>query len=63
LAQNAAIQAIKSTAKPAFLLSDRVYQKVTDAEEQKWLVRATGSALRYFNEDILKSEQLRYVSA
>lgn len=34
--------------KPSFLLWDKVYQKLTDIEDQTWLLRASEAALRYY---------------
>jgi hypothetical protein len=40
---------------------DKVYQKLTDVEEEIWLLRAVESAAAFFNEEIEKAEQLRFV--
>jgi len=40
-------------------LWDKVYQKVTDAEEEYWLLRAADAAMEYFTGDLQKNEHLR----
>lgn len=62
IAQNATISAITSGgAKQSFLLWDKVYQKITDEEEERWLLKACDAAMRYFATELGKSESLRYV--
>lgn len=48
-------------AKQSFLLWDKVYQKITDEGEEKWLLRAIDACLQYFPTELSKSEALRYV--
>lgn len=63
ISRNPVVSAIvTSTAKQSFLLWDKVYQKITDAEEEKWLLRATEAALHYFKADLGKNDALRYVA-
>ncbi|KAF9561868.1 ARM repeat-containing protein [Agrocybe pediades] len=60
ISQNPTISAITSSgAKQAFLLWDKVYQKVTDKEEERWLLRACDASLQYFAAELSKSENLR----
>jgi len=40
---------------------DKVYQKLTDVEEEIWLLRAVESTAAFFNAEIEKAEQLRFV--
>jgi Domain of unknown function (DUF3554). len=56
------IQSIpSSTAKPSFLLWDKVYQRNTDIEDEKWLLNAIDVALRFFHSELSKSETFRSV--
>ncbi|TFK45118.1 armadillo-type protein [Crucibulum laeve] len=48
-----------STAKQSFLLWDKIYQKITDVEEEKWLLRASEAALHHFKADLQKNETFR----
>jgi hypothetical protein len=62
ISRNAAINSITaSTTKPSFLLWEKVYQKVTESEDEKWLLRACDAALSFFKSDFSKNEALRYV--
>ncbi|KAF8627766.1 hypothetical protein AX17_006131 [Amanita inopinata Kibby_2008] len=45
--------------KPSFLLWDKVYQKVTDREDEKWFLRACDAALQCFKSELAKNELLR----
>ncbi|KIJ63493.1 hypothetical protein HYDPIDRAFT_175892 [Hydnomerulius pinastri MD-312] len=45
--------------KPSFLLWDKVYQKITDAEEEIWLLRASDLATDKLKAELLKNENLR----
>ena len=45
--------------KPSFLLWDRIYQKITDEDEERWLLRAIDVSLLYFSEELSKNENLR----
>jgi hypothetical protein len=40
---------------------DKVYQKLTDVEEEIWLLRAVESTAAFFNAEIEKAEQSRFV--
>lgn len=61
ISKNATITAIAtSSVKPSFLLWDKVYQKVTEESEEKWLLRVVEVALRHFQKDLKKSDVLRY---
>ncbi|KAF9012742.1 armadillo-type protein [Cyathus striatus] len=60
IAKNPTINAITtSTAKQPFLFWDKVYQKVTEAEDEKWLLNACEASLVYFKSDLTKNETLR----
>ncbi|KAF9059496.1 armadillo-type protein [Rhodocollybia butyracea] len=60
LSKNQVLQAISTVSvKPSFLLWDKVYQKSTDPEEEKWLLRACVAALLFFNVEVSKNEALR----
>ncbi|KAK7051190.1 translational activator of GCN4 [Paramarasmius palmivorus] len=60
ISKNAAIQAVVSSSnKPSFLVLDKVYQKVTDPEDEAWLLRACDTALMYFKKEVTKNETLR----
>ncbi|KAF9479098.1 ARM repeat-containing protein [Pholiota conissans] len=60
ISQNLAISVITTTsAKQSFLLWDKVYQKVTSEEDERWLLRAADAALQYFSHDLTKNETLR----
>jgi len=47
--------------KPSFLLWDKVYQKTTDIEDEKWLLRAIDVALQFFQNELSKNEPFRFV--
>lgn len=60
LSRNADLRGLLVTGtKPSFLLWDKVYQKLTDAEDEKWLVRASEEVLDYYKDDLEKSEAAR----
>lgn len=40
---------------------DKVYQKLTDVEEETWLLRAVESTALFFSSEVEKAEQLRFV--
>ena len=61
ISQNATVQAILSSSKPSFLVWDKVYQKLTDVEEETWLLRAVESTATFFNAEVTKVEHLRFV--
>ena len=61
ISRNASVQAILSSSKPSFLVWDKVYQKLTDVEEETWLLRAAESAATFFNGEVTKVEDLRFV--
>lgn len=62
ISKNATLQSlVASSSKQSFLLSDKIYQKVTDVEDQTWLLRAAESTLMYFHAELLKAESSRYV--
>ena len=45
--------------KPSFLLWDKVYQKLNDPEDEKWLVRAAEAAFVYHKDELKKSVATR----
>ncbi|KAN0130768.1 ARM repeat-containing protein [Lactarius tabidus] len=59
ISQNATVQAIVSSSRPSFLVWDKVYQKLTDVEEETWLLRAVESTALFFSPEVEKVEQLR----
>jgi Generalcontrol nonderepressible 1 (Gcn1) N-terminal len=60
ISQNSTIASIiSSNTKPSFLLSDKVYQKITDSEDEKWLLRACDASLKFFKQDLAKNGSLR----
>jgi hypothetical protein len=61
ISRNATVQAILSPLKPSFLLWDKVYQKLTDAEEEAWLLRAVESTAIFFSTELGKVGQQRFV--
>jgi hypothetical protein len=61
ISRNATVQAILSPSKPSFLVWDKVYQKLTDVEEETWLLRAVESTATFFSAEVEKAEQLRFV--
>jgi hypothetical protein len=40
---------------------DKVYQKLTDDEEETWLLRAVESTATFFSAEVAEAEQLRFV--
>lgn len=62
ISANATIQTLNSSSpKPSFLLWDKVYQKLTDADDEVWLLRAGEVAFSYLHSELSKNNQLRYV--
>ncbi|KAG6896538.1 hypothetical protein C0992_007574 [Termitomyces sp. T32_za158] len=62
ISKNAALTSIASgSAKPSFLLWDKVYQKLSDPMDEKWLLLAWETSLFYFKGDFAKNENLRHV--
>lgn len=60
MTRNTSIEVIIGTqAKPSFLISERIYQKVTDAEEEIWLLRTLNLALLRMKNELDASEQMR----
>jgi hypothetical protein len=60
IAGNATIQSLASiSTRPAFLFWEKVYQKLTDADDEIWLLRASEAALAHLKTDLAKNEQLR----
>lgn len=48
-----------STTKPSFLLWDKVYQKITESEDEMWLLRACDASLVFYQNEFAKNETLR----
>ena len=48
-----------TSAKPFFLIWDKVYQKLANEAEEKWLIRATEPVFDALVSEIEKSELLR----
>jgi Generalcontrol nonderepressible 1 (Gcn1) N-terminal len=61
ISRNASVQAILSPLKPSFLVWDKVYQKLTDIEEETWLLRALESTATFFSAELANAEQSRFV--
>lgn len=60
ISSNAVIQSlVTSSTKPSFLLWDKVYQKVTDVEDENWFLRACNATLQFFESELAKSENFR----
>ncbi|KAI0644913.1 ARM repeat-containing protein [Trametes meyenii] len=60
ISHNSTLQSITAASpKPSFLLWDKVYQKLSDEDEEKWLLRAIEAALPFFRDDLLRNEQAR----
>ncbi|KAG1734519.1 armadillo-type protein [Suillus lakei] len=60
IARNASIEVLTGTqAKPSFIISDKIYQKLTDVEDEVWLLRAVNLSLFRLKNELSKSEQLR----
>ncbi|KAJ8595557.1 ARM repeat-containing protein [Rhizopogon salebrosus TDB-379] len=58
--RNTSIEVLTGTqAKPSFLISDKIYQKLTDAEEEIWLLRAANLSLFRMKNELDQNEQLR----
>ncbi|OCH93463.1 ARM repeat-containing protein [Obba rivulosa] len=60
VSQNALVQSLITVgAKPSFLLWDKVWQKVSDTEDEHWLLRASLAALSFFKTQLMRNEQAR----
>ncbi|KAG1832884.1 armadillo-type protein [Suillus subalutaceus] len=60
IARNVSIEALTGTqAKPSFIISDKIYQKLTDVEDELWLLRAANLSLFRLKNELAKSDQLR----
>jgi len=61
ISKNVAITSIVGDgSKPSFLLWDKVYLKIKEEGEEKWLLRAIKVAMRYFRKDLKRSNVVRY---
>lgn len=61
IASNSAVSGITAVGtKQSFLLWDKVYQKLTNEDDERWLLRGADVALEYFTHDLAKHEALRY---
>ncbi|THG98438.1 hypothetical protein EW026_g3754 [Hermanssonia centrifuga] len=55
---NATVQSVLSTgSKPSFLLWEKVYQKLSDSDDERWLLRASEQVLSSFEAELMKKEQ------
>jgi hypothetical protein len=61
ISRNVTVQAFLSTSRPSFLVWDKVYQKLTDVEEETWLLRAIESTAIFFSAEVTNVEHLRFV--
>lgn len=60
VAKNTTLQAIPvPSAKPSFLVWDKVYQKLTDSVDERWLIRALEVAVRHYIGELKQNEALR----
>lgn len=60
ISRNAAVQSLSSSSnKPSFLFWDKIFQKLTDPDDEIWLLRACEGALSYLKSDLAKNELLR----
>lgn len=58
--RNTSVDALTGTAaKPSFLMWDKVYQKITDMDDETWLLRAIDLVLDRLSTELTKSENLR----
>lgn len=48
-----------TSTKPSFLIWDKVYQKLTEAEDAQWLLRAADLVVPKLEADLLKHQHLR----
>ncbi|KAG1762385.1 armadillo-type protein [Suillus occidentalis] len=60
VARNTSIEVLTGTqAKPSFIISDKIYQKLTDVEDELWLLRAANLSLFRLKNELAKNEQLQ----
>ena len=60
IAGNPTLQSLcAASPKPSFLLWDKVYQKTTGEEDERWLLRATEAVLSFFKDEIIANEPAR----
>ncbi|KAG7093730.1 hypothetical protein E1B28_007382 [Marasmius oreades] len=60
VSKNAVVQSVGTgSSKPSFLVWEKVYQKIIDAEEERWLLRAADAALLFFKKELQQNETLR----
>ncbi|KAL4068779.1 armadillo-type protein, partial [Scleroderma yunnanense] len=58
--RNTTVESLAGTAiKPSFLIWDKVYQRITDADDEMWLLRATDLVLHHLSPELAKNENLR----
>ena len=50
-----------TSAKPSFLIWDKVYQKLSEAEDARWLLRATDLAVPRLESELVKHQNTRCV--
>ncbi|KAK1228592.1 translational activator of GCN4 [Marasmius sp. AFHP31] len=60
VSKNATIQSVGTVgSKPSFLVWEKVYQKISDPEDETWLLRASDAALLFFKKEVSMNESLR----
>ncbi|EMD33195.1 hypothetical protein CERSUDRAFT_142825 [Gelatoporia subvermispora B] len=60
VSQNTLVQSLMTVGtKPSFLLWDKVWQKVSDVEDERWMLRASIAALAFFKPQLARNEQAR----
>ncbi|KAH8110478.1 ARM repeat-containing protein [Phellopilus nigrolimitatus] len=60
VSRNATVQALAGTqTKPSFLLWEKVYQKLSSAEDETWLLRALSAAFAALKSELKKNENIR----
>ncbi|KAI6101038.1 armadillo-type protein [Pisolithus croceorrhizus] len=60
VARNTSVETVVGTpTKPSFLIWEKVYQRLGDAEEEMWLLRCLDLVVGHFETQLLKNENLR----
>ncbi|KAH9915889.1 armadillo-type protein [Fomitopsis serialis] len=58
ISRNSTLQSMLTAgAKPSFLLWEKVYQKLSSADDERWLLRASEATLAHFSKELLRNEQ------
>lgn len=59
VSRHSAIGSLLATGtKPSFLLWDKVYQKLTDIEDERWSLRANEAVLRFYDAQLSRKTQI-----